>query len=79
MNYSSSYVAGVFGGGYSTSDSAAYSQATLYNAPAAPVPAASAPGPLPLLGAGAALGFSRKLRKRIKLAPGAFSSALPRA
>ena len=79
VNYSSSYVAGVFGGQYSTSDSAAYSQATLYNAPAAPVPAASAPGPLPLLGAGAAFGFSRKLRKRIKLAPGAFSSALPRA
>ncbi|MCP9860405.1 hypothetical protein KBZ33_15705 [Cyanobium sp. Cruz-8D1] len=28
-------------------------------------PAASVPGPLPLLGAGAAFGWSRKLRKRI--------------
>ena len=37
------------------------------------------PGPLPLLGAGAAFGFSRKLRKRIQLAPGALGSALPRA
>ncbi len=26
------------------------------------------PGPLPLLGAGAAFGFSRRLRKRVKLA-----------
>jgi hypothetical protein len=41
--------------------------------------AAPVPGPLPLFGAAAAFGFSRKLRKRIKLAPGAFSSALPRA
>ena len=47
-------------------------------AQAAQVPA-SVPGPLPALGATAAFGFSRKLRKRIKLAPGAFSSALPRA
>jgi hypothetical protein len=47
-------------------------------AQAAQVPA-SVPGPLPALGAAAAFGFSRKLRKRIKLAPGAFSSALPRA
>jgi hypothetical protein len=38
-----------------------------------------APGPLPLLGAAAAFGFSRKLRKRIKLAPGARVSAQPRA
>jgi len=37
------------------------------------------PGPLPLFGAAAAFGFSRKLRKRIKLAPGALDSALPRA
>lgn len=36
-----------------------YAQATLYSAP-------SAPGPLPLFGAGAAFGFSRKLRKRIQ-------------
>lgn len=31
-------------------------------------PGDSVPGPLPLLGAGAAFGFSRKLRRRIKLA-----------
>ena len=43
------------------------------------IPAASAPGPLPFLGAGAAFGFSRKLRKRIKLAPGSLVSGLPLA
>jgi len=48
-----------------------YAQATLYTAPA--------PGPLPLFGAAAAFGFSRKLRKRIKLAPNALGSALPQA
>lgn len=48
-----------------------WAKATLYTAPA--------PGPLPLLGAGAAFGFSRKLRKRIKLAPVALGSSLPRA
>jgi hypothetical protein len=42
-------------------------------------PAAPAPGPLPLLGAGATFGFSRQLRKRIKLAPAALGSALPQA
>jgi hypothetical protein len=47
-----------------------YAQATLYT----PVP-----GPLPLFGAAAAFGFSRKLRKRIKLAPNALGSALPLA
>ena len=51
-----------------------WAQATLYTPPAAPVPA-----PLPLFGAAAAFGFSRKLRKRIKLAPGPLGSALPRA
>jgi len=35
-----------------------WAQATLYTAPA--------PGPLPLFGAGAAFGFSRRLRKRIQ-------------
>jgi hypothetical protein len=48
-----------------------YAQATLYTAPV--------PGPLPLFGAAAAFGFSRKLRKRIKLAPGALGSSLPQA
>ena len=47
-----------------------WAQATLYT----PVP-----GPLPLFGAGAAFGFSRQLRKRIKLAPAALGSALPLA
>jgi len=52
-------------------DTVTWAQATPYTPPV--------PGPLPLFGAAAAFGFSRKLRKRIKLAPGAFSSALPRA
>ena len=30
-------------------------------------PAAAVPGPLPLLGAGAAFGFSRRLRRRVAL------------
>jgi len=42
-------------------------------------PVHPAPGPLPLLGAAAAFGFSRKLRKRIKLAPAALGSGLPLA
>ena len=50
-----------------------WAQATPYTAPA-PVP-----GPLPLFGAAAAFGFSRKLRKRIKLAPAALGSGLPQA
>ena len=44
-----------------------------------PPPAAPVPGPLPALGAAAAFGFSRKLRKRIKVAPVALSSGLPQA
>jgi hypothetical protein len=44
-----------------------------------PAPPTPAPGPLPLFGAAAAFGFSRKLRKRIKLAPAALGSALPLA
>jgi len=55
------------------SDSVVYAQATLYTAPTA------APGPLPLFGAAAAFGFSRKLRKRIKLAPGVLASSQPMA
>ena len=53
-----------------------WAQATLYDAPASD---ASAPAPLPLFGAGAAFGFSRKLRKRIKLTPAALGSSLPLA
>jgi len=41
--------------------------------PLVPVPSTSVPGPLPVLGAAAAFGFSRKLRNRIK------SSKLPTA
>jgi hypothetical protein len=51
-----------------------YAQATLVSPPAA-----SAPAPLPLLGAAAACGYSRQLRKRIKSAPGALASSLPLA
>lgn len=48
-----------------------FAQATLYTPP---VPA---PGPLPLFGAGAAFGFSRKLRKRIQVARRPLASSLP--
>jgi len=57
---------------FPTGDTAVYAQATLYTTPAAPAP-------LPLFGAAAAFGFSRQLRKRIKRAPGALVSGLPRA
>jgi hypothetical protein len=50
-----------------------YAQVSLYTPPI------SATGPLPLFGAAAAFGFSRKLRERIKLAPGALVSGLPLA
>ena len=36
---------------------------------------APVPGPLPLLGVGAAFGYSRRLRRRINLATGSVSSA----
>ena len=48
-----------------------YAQATLYTPPA--------PGPLPVLGAGAAFGFSRKLRKRIQESRVPAGSGQPRA
>ena len=50
---------GISGGGVQVVNSS-------YSAVMAPMTAV--PGPLPLLGAGAAFGFSRKLRRRIKLA-----------
>jgi hypothetical protein len=56
----------------------AYNVSFMY-ATATQVAPAPAPAPLPLLGAAAAFGFSRKLRKTIKLAPGALDYALPRA
>jgi hypothetical protein len=71
---STSIFPGVSDNNLSQDSSFVYAQATLYNAP---VPAV--PGPLPALGAAAAFGFSRKLRKRIKLAPNALGSALPQA
>lgn len=37
-----------------------------YNFAVDPAPASTVPGPLPILGAGAAFGFSRRLRNRIK-------------
>ena len=63
----------VIPGSHMTDGTFTWAQATLYTAPA------PAPGPLPLFGAAAAFGFSRKLRKRIKLAPNALGSALPQA
>ena len=51
-----------------------WAYASVVNLPAVPVP-----GPLPLFGAAAAFGFSRKLRKRIKLASAALGSSLPQA
>ena len=48
-------------------DSAVWAKASLVNSQAVP-------GPLPVLGAAAALGFSRKLRKRIKHSTNAVSS-----
>ena len=45
----------------------------------AQLPSTHVPGPLPVLGAVAAFGFSRKLRKRVKLAQGALGSSQPRA
>jgi hypothetical protein len=54
--------------GWLASNSVVYAQATLYTAPSA------APGPLPLSGAAAAFGFSRKLRKRIKRSTNAVST-----
>jgi len=62
---------GVFGGTENPSQ-AQNTYAVLSPIPSPP----SVPGPLPLLGAGAAFGFSRKLRKRIKLAPAALGSSL---
>ena len=49
-----------------------WAYASVVNLPVVPVP-----GPLPLFGAAAAFGFSRKLRKRIKLASAALGSSLP--
>jgi hypothetical protein len=59
------------GTGVNASDSQTYAVATQILAPV--------PGPLPLFGAAAAFGFSRKLRKRIKLAPAALGSSRPQA
>jgi hypothetical protein len=69
------YISGTTGCGIANSSIPyVYAQATPYAPPSTPVP-----GPLPLFGAAAAFGFSRKLRKRIKLAPSALGSSLPLA
>ena len=44
------------------------SQTRLYNATTSSPPATGTPGPLPLIGAGAAFGFSRRLRSRVRIA-----------
>jgi hypothetical protein len=62
---------------YNPSGSAAWAQAALVSSPAAP--AAAAPGPLPLFGAAAAFGFSRRLRKRIEGARLPIGSSQPLA
>jgi hypothetical protein len=64
--YNSSHPMTIFGAGKAGigpgygGPQAGWAQATPYTSPAA------APGPLPALGAAAAFGYSRKLRKRIK-------------
>jgi hypothetical protein len=50
--------------------SVTYATAALASSPPAVSSTASVPGPLPILGLAAAFGFSRKLRKRIKLHKG---------
>ncbi len=57
----------------SPTDSFVWAQASVY----APSSSASVPGPLPLFGAGAAFGFSRRLRKRIQPPSAAMGSGLP--
>jgi hypothetical protein len=70
------YISGTTGCGIANSSNThVYAQATPYAAPSTP----PVPGPLPLFGAAAAFGFSRKLRKRIKLAPAALGSSRPQA
>ena len=70
------YIGGTIGCGIANSSNThVYAQATPYAPPSTP----PVPGPLPLFGAAAAFGFSRKLRKRIKLAPAALGSSRPQA
>jgi hypothetical protein len=59
---------------YPPGGSAAWAQASLVSPPAAP-----APGPLPLFGAAAAFGFSRKLRRRIQVARKPLATIQPQA
>jgi len=73
--YNSSHPMTIFGAGKAGigpgygGPQAGWAQATPYTSPAA------VPGPLPLFGAAAAFGFSRKLRKRIKSSTNAISSS----
>ena len=57
-------------GGLAVTTDVTWAQATPFTSSAAPVP-----GPLPALGAAAAFGFSRKLRKRIKRSANSVSSS----
>ena len=57
-------------GGAPTTGQAIWATSLPSSQPAPAGPAASVPGPLPVLGVAAAFGFSRKLRKRIKLHKG---------
>ena len=69
FTFASFPVPSVFSLGVSPTDSFSWAKASLVAQPAAPVP-----GPLPALGAAAAFGFSRQLRKRIKHSTNAVSS-----
>lgn len=62
-------ITGTGGGGGTTTTQALLSQLVVRAVPPSPSPGSSVPGPLPLLGAGAAFGWSRRLRCRLKSPP----------
>jgi len=76
VSFSLQYEGSIYGD-WTTADTDVrdWAQATLYS----PAAASAAPGPLPLFGAAAAFGFSRKLRKRIQGARLPIGSSQPRA
>jgi hypothetical protein len=75
----SDYVVGFSDGIYNGNGVVAFTPNSTYVWLSATKVPPAVPGPLPALGAAAAFGFSRKLRKRIKLAPGALASSQPLA